>query len=203
MLVFFGFLWCDYKNSRIFFHDSYKNQVALSFCPPYPQDPQPEDDKIALNYLAAYDSQLLADCNQLRDAAFGLERLRRSLSNVLRCFFDGNPDVHGAFDALDPAEKKRVATRIVLWAVDEVGEDSKEVAQMLSCGGWARLETLCAEMDEQYFYLLERDYDGSYAWLSKAHAYSAGVFLTRDELDDVVYESTFATDKSFQVSGFL
>ncbi|MDC6379860.1 hypothetical protein BW687_006655 [Pseudomonas graminis] len=114
-----------------------------------------------------------------------------------------NPDIHSAFDALEPAEKKRVATRIVLWAVDEVGGDSNEVAQLLSCGGRARLETLSAEMEEQYFYLLERDDDGSYGWFSKARAYSASVFLARDELDDAVYESIFATDKAFQVSDFL
>lgn len=54
------------------------------------------------------------------------------------------PDVHRAFDALEPAEKTRVATRIVLWAVDEVGGDCNEVAELLSCGGRARLETICA-----------------------------------------------------------
>jgi hypothetical protein len=114
-----------------------------------------------------------------------------------------NPDVHRAFDALEPAEKKRVATRIVLWAVDEVGGDSKEVAQLLSCGGRARLETLCAEVEEQYFYLLERDDEGAYAWFCKARAYSGSVFLARGELDDAVYESIFATDKTFQVSDFV
>lgn len=113
-----------------------------------------------------------------------------------------NPDVHRAFDALEPAEK-RVATRIVLWAVDEVRGDSDEVASLLSSGSDARLEAICAEMEEQYFDLLERDDKGSYAWFSKARAYSGSVFLARGELDDAVYESIFATEKSFQVSDFL
>ncbi|POM10569.1 hypothetical protein CUU62_22985 [Pseudomonas sp. WP001] len=113
------------------------------------------------------------------------------------------PDVHRAFDALEPDEKTRVANCIVLWAVDEVGGDSNEVAELLSCGGRARLETICAQMEEQYFYLLERDDDGSFAWFCKARAYSASVFLARNELDDAVYESIFATDKPFQVSDFL
>lgn len=114
-----------------------------------------------------------------------------------------NPDVHRAFDALESAEKKRVATRIVLWAVDQVGGDSEEVASLLSSGNQALLEAICAEMEEQYFHLLERDDEGCYGWFSKARAYSGSVFLARDEFDDAIYESIFATEKSLQISDFL
>lgn len=114
-----------------------------------------------------------------------------------------NPDLHRAFNALEPVTKKLVATRIVLWAIDEVGGDSNEVAELLSCGGHARLETLCSEMEEKYFYLLERDDGQSAAWFCKARAYNANVFLAHDELCDAVYESIFATEKPLQVSDFL
>jgi hypothetical protein len=86
-----------------------------------------------------------------------------------------NPDLHHAFNALEPATKKRVATRIVLWAINEVGGGANAVAELLSCEGRARLETLYSEMEEQYFHLLERDDDQSSEWFCKARTYSASV----------------------------
>ncbi|WP_460045014.1 hypothetical protein [Pseudomonas sp. S2_H01] len=114
-----------------------------------------------------------------------------------------NPDLYRAFDAMEPSTKKQVATRIVLWAIDEVGGDSNEVAELLSREGHARLAALCAEMEEKYFDLLERDEHQSCAWFCKARAYNASVLLAREELDDAVYESIFATEKPIQVSDFL
>lgn len=114
-----------------------------------------------------------------------------------------NPDLHHEFNALEPATKRQVAARMVLRAINEVGGDANEVAELLSCEGRARLETLYSEMEEQYFHLLERDDDQSSEWFCKARAYSASVFLARGELDDAIYESIYATEKSLQVSDFL
>lgn len=66
----------------------------------------------------------------------------------------------------------RVATCIVLWAIDEVGGNSNEIAELLSCDGLARLESLYSEMEEQYFNFLARDDDQSVARFCKARAYS-------------------------------
>jgi hypothetical protein len=107
-----------------------------------------------------------------------------------------DPDLNHAFNALEPATKKRVATRIVLWTISEVGGDANEVAELLSSKGHARLEALYSEMEEQYFHLLKRDDDRSSEWFCKARAYRASVFLARGELDDAINESIYATEKS-------
>jgi len=114
-----------------------------------------------------------------------------------------HPEVHRALEALEPATKMRVATRIVLWAINEVEGDSNGIAELLLYGDHASLERLYSETEEQYFYFLERDDDQSVAWFSKARAYSASVFLERNELEDAVYESIFATQKPLKVSDFL
>lgn len=113
------------------------------------------------------------------------------------------PDIHHLFNVQSPFGQKQLATRIVLWAAREAGIDPEEVSALLSPHHAEQLDTLCAEMDAQYFELFDRLDSRHQLFFCKARAYSAGAFLARDAWEDAIYESTFATEKQLLIRDFL